>query len=66
MVLSLLTWSDQRILKLECFTATTQKALSFESNEEGTQNWVFFLKHLLKAIDVGISIWNSTDACLLK
>lgn len=25
-----------------------------------------FSKHLLKAIDVGISIWNSTDACLLK
>lgn len=37
-VLSLLTWSDQRILKLECFTAATQKALSFEGNEEGTQN----------------------------
>lgn len=42
-----------------------RKALSFESSEEGTENCLF-LRRLLEAIDLGISIWNSTDACFLK
>lgn len=56
MVLNLPPWPDLRILKLECFNvAPLGKALSLESSEEGTKNCLF-LKHLLKVIDLGISI----------
>ena len=66
MVLNLPTWPGLRILKLECFNvAPLGKGLSLESSEEGTKNCLF-LKHLLKVIDLGISIWNSADAYLIK